>query len=75
MVGGEWRGRETMRNMIIFFNETAATEIYTLALNDARPISVARLSRSEASWDNVTNATIEQGPSTATSARTMKTTR
>src|ERR1051325_4360482 len=30
--------RETTANLIVFFNDTATTEIYTLSLHDALPI-------------------------------------
>src|SRR3712207_7207614 len=34
---------------IFFFNDTATTEIYTLSLHDALPISIARSSRASTS--------------------------
>src|SRR3990167_712010 len=34
-----------MNSVIIFFNDTATTEIYTLSLHDALPISTRRISR------------------------------
>src|SRR5258708_22976859 len=35
----------TLRFFFFFFNDTATTEIYTLSLHDALPISMLRLSR------------------------------
>src|SRR2546422_7702034 len=36
------RRSATLRPLIFFFNDTATTEIYTLSLHDALPISAAR---------------------------------
>jgi len=40
--------------MFFFFNDTATTEIYTLSLHDALPIS--RMERSEEQWKERTGA-------------------
>src|ERR1039457_5299404 len=36
---GEWSGRQSLWSFLFFFNDTATTEIYTLSLHDALPIS------------------------------------
>ena len=36
--------------VVFFFNATAATEIYTLTLHDALPISVTRQRGQKATW-------------------------
>src|SRR3712207_7412481 len=36
--------------LFFFFNDTATTEIYTLSLHDALPISVARLAETRFRW-------------------------
>src|SRR5215208_8365606 len=38
------------RYVFFFFNDTATTEIYTLSLHDALPISSAAAGRAGASW-------------------------
>src|SRR3712207_9232741 len=35
------RARRTTNTILFFFNDTATTEIYTLSLHDALPISIA----------------------------------
>src|SRR5256885_3916366 len=37
--------------LLFFFNDTATTEIYTLSLHDALPISAPACSRRGATWD------------------------
>src|SRR2546429_8309686 len=37
----EWRANSTRKFFFFFFNDTATTEIYTLSLHDALPISPA----------------------------------
>src|SRR6266566_9364552 len=38
-----WRPLTPWSNCIFFFNDTATTEIYTLSLHDALPISVEKI--------------------------------
>src|SRR5260221_2257447 len=38
-------------SMLFFFNDTATTEIYTLPLHDALPISTMRCSRQWEEWE------------------------
>src|SRR2546428_9926375 len=47
-------------SFFFFFNDTATTEIYTLSLHDALPISVRCVSRGRGSWSS--------GPSTTVSS-------
>src|SRR2546430_13735271 len=46
MTAFDWTSRWSMRSivMLFFFNDTATTEIYTLSLHDALPISHRRVS-------------------------------
>src|SRR5438093_2670623 len=50
MVGPPWRptswGRFLLTTVIFMFNDTATTEIYTLSLHDALPISMLGMSSS-----------------------------
>src|ERR1039458_6128290 len=43
------RGQGTSGGLLVFFNDTATTEIYTLSLHDALPISLYRGHRSGSS--------------------------
>src|SRR5258708_19033460 len=38
---------------VFFFNDTATTEIYTLSLHDALPISIMRLAGAQAARDGI----------------------
>ena len=39
---GAWNEEEGRNHAIFFFNDTATTEIYTLSLHDALPISIEK---------------------------------
>src|SRR3712207_9090866 len=43
-----WTGEQRWFSRIFFFNDTATTEIYTLSLHDALPISVSRAAQARA---------------------------
>src|SRR5215813_15176136 len=57
-----------------FFNDTATTEIYTLSLHDALPISARRRRSRAASW-NVTATAASEAAAIARRARDRKSTR
>ena len=42
---GKWMTREQDGKDVFVFNDTATTEIYTLSLHDALPISFAEFSK------------------------------
>src|SRR2546425_11486657 len=58
-----------------FFNDTATTEIYTLSLHDALPISVRRRARSNFSWAGSGGATTDGAAAGGTAASAVPTRR
>src|SRR5258708_14730469 len=53
------------RDRVFFFNDTATTEIYTLSLHDALPISLARSPRGHSRFDAGVPGTNPQGQPTS----------
>src|ERR1039457_5417248 len=49
---------EILQPRLFFFNDTATTEIYTLSLHDALPISTARCLGADGNWNSNKSRTI-----------------
>src|SRR2546426_6938923 len=66
----------TYRNRFFFFNDTATTEIYTLSLHDALPISVSGRPTSAAWAATASTGAIDTAPSqsraSVTTSRSMR---
>ena len=54
---------------VFFFNDTATTEIYTLSLHDALPISVKVIGTTAGAKNNVTSVVIAAQSGTGNRAR------
>src|SRR3712207_8028590 len=59
--------------MFVFFNDTATTEIYTLSLHDALPISAWRTNAAcaETATSTSTSSSVGRRPSSGSSTETM----
>src|SRR2546422_7838200 len=62
-----------MLSVFFFFNDTATTEIYTLSLHDALPISIRAIARESASSIGGTSAGSQRSRVTTSAKRAVST--
>src|SRR3712207_7819125 len=60
-------------SIFFFFNDTATTEIYTLSLHDALPISTGRCRRCARRWPTPASPTASRPPPTSPSSSSPST--